>query len=247
MTPVEKLLAKYVQSVEKVFAEIKLSRTGVNIAPGKPGRVVDLAKRYFEDAKYYREMKRSDVGLAAIAYSEGVLDALRLLELVEFQWPTKEKDGTGGSGRNRTVVSASGTFDLLHLGHVKYLEEAKKAGGGNSELIVVVARDKTVEKRKGKRAVLPEDHRRALVEALMVVDAAILGFEDFSISDVIEKIRPDLIAVGYDQEGVESAVNKAITEQKVDVHVKKIGKFGKKELNSSSKIRRRIVESFKRP
>lgn len=246
MTPVEKLLAKYVQSVEKVFTEIKLSRSGVNIEPGKTGRVVDRAKRYFEDAKYYREKKRDDVGLASIAYSEGVLDALKLLDLVEFQWPMKKKEGTGKNGRNRTVVLASGTFDLLHLGHVKYLEEAKKAGGRNSELIVVVARDKTVEKRKGKRAVLPEDHRRALVEALKVVDAAILGFEDFSISDVIEKIRPDLIAVGYDQEGVESAVKKAITEQKVDVHVKKIGKFGKKELNSSSKIRRRIVESFKR-
>jgi FAD synthetase len=47
------------------------------------------------------------------------------------------------------VVVASGTFDLLHLGHVRFLEEAKKAGGKNAELIVIVARDSTVKARKG--------------------------------------------------------------------------------------------------
>ena len=45
-------------------------------------------------------------------------------------------------------VLASGVFDLLHLGHVKFLEEAKKTGGKNAELIVIIARDHTVEKTK---------------------------------------------------------------------------------------------------
>jgi len=56
-----------------------------------------------------------------------------------------------GKAGKKKVVLASGTFDLLHFGHVKYLEEAKKAGGKNAELIVIVARDSTVEKRKGKK------------------------------------------------------------------------------------------------
>jgi len=64
---------------------------------------------------------------------------------------------------DRKVVLAAGVFDLLHMGHVKFLEEAKKTGGENAELIVIVARDVTVEKRKGKRPVVPEEHRRALV------------------------------------------------------------------------------------
>jgi len=151
-----------------------------------------------------------------------------------------------GKAGKKKVVLASGTFDLLHLGHVKYLEEAKRAGGKNAELIVIVARDSTVEKRKGKKTVMPEDQRRSLVESLKVVDEAILGFEDFNIDKVIEKINPDVIAVGHDQEGIEREVRKAIAEKKFNVQVAKIGRFGKKELNSSSKIMRKIVESFKR-
>ncbi len=151
-----------------------------------------------------------------------------------------------GRKRKKKVVLASGTFDLLHLGHVKYLEEAKKAGGKNAELIVIVARDSTVEKRKGKKTVMPEDQRRSLVESLKVVDEAILGFESFNIDKVVEKINPDIIAIGHDQEGIEREVRKAIAEKKIKVQVVKIGRFGKKELNSSSKIMRKIVESFKR-
>jgi len=151
-----------------------------------------------------------------------------------------------GKARKKKIVLASGTFDLLHFGHVKYLEEAKKAGGENAELIVIVARDSTVEKRKRKKPVMPEDQRRSLVESLKVVDEAILGFEDFSIDEVIEKIRPDVIAVGHDQDGIEREVRKAIAEKKYNIQVAKIGRFGKKELNSSSKIMRKIIESFKR-
>jgi len=146
--------------------------------------------------------------------------------------------------KKRKVVLASGTFDLLHLGHVKFLEEAKKMGGENAELVVIVARDNTVKNRKGKKPVMPEDQRRALVESLKVVDEAILGLEDFSIDKVIEKIKPDIIAVGHDQNGIEKEVQKSIEKEKFDIEVAKIGRFGKRELDSSSKIMRKIIESF---
>jgi FAD synthetase len=146
--------------------------------------------------------------------------------------------------KKRKVVLASGTFDLLHLGHVKFLEEAKKMGGENAELVVIVARDNTVKNRKGKKPVMPEDQRRALVESLKVVDEAILGLEDFSIDKVIEKIKPDIIAVGHDQDGIEKEVQKSIEKEKFDIEVAKIGRFGKRELDSSSKIMRKIIESF---
>jgi len=144
------------------------------------------------------------------------------------------------------VVLASGTFDLLHLGHVKFLEEAKKTGGRNAKLLVIVARDKTVEKRKGVKPVMPEEHRRALVESLKVVDEAVLGYEEFDIGAVIEEIKPDVIAVGYDQEGIEEQVRKAVAQRKLPIQVIKIGKFGKDELNSSLKIKRKITELYKR-
>jgi len=146
--------------------------------------------------------------------------------------------------KKRKVVLASGTFDLLHLGHVRFLEEAKKAGGKDAELVVIVARDSTVKARKGKKPVMPEDQRRALVESLKVVDEAILGLEDFSIDKVIEKIKPDVIAVGHDQDGIEKEVLKAIEKEKFAIEVAKIGRFGKRELDSSSKIVRKIIESF---
>jgi FAD synthetase len=142
------------------------------------------------------------------------------------------------------VVLASGTFDLLHLGHVRFLEEAKKAGGKDAELVVIVARDSTVKARKGKKPVMPEDQRRALVESLKVVDEAVLGLEDFSIGKVIEEIKPDVIAVGHDQDGIKREVQKAIEQEKFDVEVVRIGRFGKRELDSSSKIMRKIIESF---
>ena len=147
---------------------------------------------------------------------------------------------------NKKIVLASGTFDLLHLGHVRFLEEAKKAGGKNAKLVVIVARDSTVEAQKGKTPVMPADQRRALVESLKVVDEAILGQEGISIEKVIENIKPEIIAVGHDQYGTEKQVLKAINENGLKIKVAKIGKFGKQELDCSSKIVRKIIDSVRK-
>jgi len=148
--------------------------------------------------------------------------------------------------KKRRIVLASGTFDLIHLGHIRYLEEAKKAGGRNAELIVIVARDSTVEKRKGEKPVMSENQRRALVESLKVVDEAVLGYRDFDIGKVIEKIKPDVIAVGHDQDGMEKTIRSYVRESELKIKVVKISKFGQNELSSSSKIKRKIVENFRR-
>jgi FAD synthetase len=148
--------------------------------------------------------------------------------------------------QKRRIVLASGVFDLLHLGHVRFLEEAKRAGGRNAELVVIIARDSIAGKRKREKPIMPENQRCALVASLRVVDCAILGFQKFNIGRVIDKIKPDVIAVGYDQEGVERAVRKYVEEKKLNVEIKRIGKFGEDELNSSSKIKQRIIEDYKR-
>ncbi len=144
----------------------------------------------------------------------------------------------------RKVVLASGVFDLLHLGHVKFLEEAKKMGGKKSRLIVIIARDRTVEKTKGRKPIMPENQRRALVESLRVVDEAVLGLEDFDIGDVIKTVKPDLVALGYDQTEVEQRVKAYVEKHKLKVRVVRVGKFEADELDSSSKIRQKIAEKF---
>jgi FAD synthetase len=148
--------------------------------------------------------------------------------------------------KTRKVVLAAGVFDLLHFAHVKYLEEAKKAGGPNAELVVIVARDSTVEKRRGEKPVIPENQRLALVDSLKVVNRAILGYEDFSIEKAIEQVKPDVIALGYDRSDITQTVKDYLKKKGLTTEIVKIGKFGEDELNSSSKIKQRIIEHYKR-
>lgn len=148
--------------------------------------------------------------------------------------------------KGKKIVLASGVFDLLHLGHVKFLEEAKKAGGEDAELIVIIARDRTVEDNKGRKPIMSENQRRALVESLNVVDEAVLGFEKFDLGHVIERVKPDVIALGYDQVDMEKDTRVYVDKNKLNVKVVRVDKFEEDELDSSSKIRQKIVEKFSR-
>ena len=150
------------------------------------------------------------------------------------------------SKSGKKIVLASGVFDLLHLGHVRFLEEAKKTGGKDAELIVIIARDSTVEKTKGRKPIISENQRRALVESLKVVDEAVLGYENFDLGEVIKHVKPDVIALGYDQVDVEKATKKYVNDHKLHIKVIRIGKFEEDALDSSSKIRQKIVENFVR-
>jgi FAD synthetase len=94
-----------------------------------------------------------------------------------------------------TLAMAFGTFSIIHPGHVYYLEKAREL---SDRLVVVVARDNTVKKIKGKNLV-PEEQRRRVVQALKPVDEAVLG----SLKDKyesVEKYSPDLVVLGPDQE-----------------------------------------------
>ena len=144
----------------------------------------------------------------------------------------------------RKVVLASGVFDLLHFGHVWFLEEARRAGGNNAKLIVIIATDNTVEKSKGRKPIMSEDQRRSLVKSLRVVDEAVLGYENMDIGEVIEKIKPNVIALGYDQADMENSVKSYIAKNKVPVEVVRIGKFAENALDSSSKIKQKIIDKL---
>jgi len=135
---------------------------------------------------------------------------------------------------------------LLHLGHVRFLEEAKKAGGKNAKLVVIIARDSTVEGTKGRKPIIPENQRLTLVKSLRVVDEAVLGFEEFDIGDVIQQIKPDVVALGYDQTQMLILVREYVTKHELQTQIVQIGRFDADELDSSSKIKQKIVEKSER-
>jgi len=140
-------------------------------------------------------------------------------------------------------VLATGVFDLLHIGHLRFLEESKKTGGPHSKLVVVVARDKTVRRRKGKGPIVPEDQRRELVAALRVVDRAILGREEIDLLGILKEVKPDIVCVGYDQDAIRAAVTRLVRKEELPVRVVRIRRFGPVGFNSSSKLKSRIAKA----
>lgn len=134
-------------------------------------------------------------------------------------------------------VMAVGVFDILHLGHVHYLTEAKARG---DELVVVVATDTTVRARKGE-PVFDEETRRRLVAALKPVDEAIVGREEDHLATV-ERVDPDLIALGYDQHHREQRLGEDLADRGLDgIEVERMPAF-ETELGSSRRIVERILE-----
>ncbi len=108
-------------------------------------------------------------------------------------------------GRSKIkVVFTGGVYDIIHPGHIFALSSAKKLG---DVLVVVVARDKNVEKNKGHSPLNNETQRLELVQALKFVDAAILGSERDTFETVM-KVMPDIIALGYDQKHDENELER---------------------------------------
>jgi FAD synthetase len=142
------------------------------------------------------------------------------------------------------IVLATGAFDLLHLGHVRFLEASKRKGGRGAKLIVVVARDKTVLNRKGQLPILPEDQRRELVGSLRAVDKAILGHTHLDLLGILMEVRPDIISVGYDQKQIKASVSRLLKKEHLSIRLVQIPKFGPGGLNSSTGIKRRVARRW---
>ena len=87
----EELVSKYIGSAERVFCEMEIAETRTNIDVLNVKNVLESAKAYLEDAKYYRDKKKFEVSLTSVAYCEGLLDALKLLGAVKFEWSVKRK------------------------------------------------------------------------------------------------------------------------------------------------------------
>ncbi|NYT01292.1 MAG: FAD synthase [Methanosarcinales archaeon] len=138
-----------------------------------------------------------------------------------------------------TRVLATGTFDLIHPGHLLYLEQSRALG---QELVVIVARDVNVKHKP--KPVVPEDQRLKMVSALKVVDRAVLG----SVDDMFQPIRdlkPDVITLGYDQHFDEARLEKELTARNIEARVVRIGAHDSCSLCSSRRIVAKIADRIR--
>ncbi|MBU1165097.1 FAD synthase [Patescibacteria group bacterium] len=130
-----------------------------------------------------------------------------------------------------TKVIVFGTFDILHPGHLDFFKQAKKFA---QKLIVVVARDVNVKKIKHKKPLNNEKDRLKLVSELNVVDNSVLGNLNNPYK-IIQKVKPDVICLGYDQKIFTDNLSNNFPKIKI-VRLKAY----KRNINKSSKFKNLI-------
>ncbi len=85
----EELVTKYIISTEKVLKEMQCTKGLITVTEEGVDNVLGYVTAYLEDAKYYKAQKKFETSLTSVAYCEGLLDALKLLGAVKFEWPAK--------------------------------------------------------------------------------------------------------------------------------------------------------------
>ena len=135
-------------------------------------------------------------------------------------------------------VMATGTFDILHPGHVLFLKKAKELGGEDAVLAVVIARDSTVEQRK-RIPIIPQEQRLEMIKSLKPVDEAYLG-HDGDMFKIVEEINPDIIAIGSDQDHDVIKLQSALDKRGINAKAMRVEDYMFGELDSTCKIIRRI-------
>jgi FAD synthetase len=136
-------------------------------------------------------------------------------------------------------VVATGTFDLLHPGHIYYLEESRKLG---DELYVIVARDANV--RHKPRPIVSEDQRVKIIQSLRVADHVVLG-DKTDMFRPIEEILPAVITFGFNQHFDEKKIRRALEERGLaGIDLVRIGPSEEYPLCSSRRIIKEILARY---
>ncbi len=133
------------------------------------------------------------------------------------------------------TVMCFGTFDLLHLGHLHYFQQAKQHG---DHLIVVIARDVT-KQRQAKQIIFSEHERKQLVEQLDVVDEVVLGNVEDHFKIIQEK-TPDIICLGYDHPIREEVLQQKLTTLGLFPDIKRMKSY-QPEKHKSSLLKEKIL------
>ena len=160
-------------------------------------------------------------------------------ELVKENLVDQDKKTLTEKGRNSLkVVLAGGVFDIIHPGHIHTLKDAKALG---DVLVVVVATDNTSVKMKKRRPLHDQEQRRELVNSLSMVDLCLVGQEE-DIFKTVDLVRPQVIALGYDQTHQEKFIIDGCKRIKLDAKVARLESPIPE--SSSSKIQKEYGEAI---
>jgi len=160
-------------------------------------------------------------------------------QLIKNQLVNEDRNTLTEIGRNSLhVVLAGGVFDIIHPGHIYTLNAAKALG---DVLVVVVATDNTSEKMKKRRPLHTQEQRQELVNSLSMVDLCLVGQED-DIFKTVDRVRPQIIALGYDQVHQEKFITDGCKRIKLEAKVARLQSPIPE--SSSSKIEKEYGESI---
>jgi FAD synthetase len=133
---------------------------------------------------------------------------------------------------SKKKVMVFGTFDILHLGHISLFRQARKFG---DYLIAVVGRDSTVENLKKTKPIHTENERLSLLREIKLIDQTVLG-DKKQFYNVVINLKPDIIALGYDQTFFVDDLKKIIKDKKLPIKIVRMKAFESKKFKSK-KIR----------
>jgi glycerol-3-phosphate cytidylyltransferase/FAD synthetase len=139
--------------------------------------------------------------------------------LIKNQLVNEDRNTLTEVGRSSLhVVLAGGVFDIIHPGHIHTLDAAKALG---DVLVVVVATDNTSEKMKKRKPLHTQEQRQELVNSLSMVDLCLVGQEE-DIFKTVNRVRPQIIALGYDQVHQEKFITDGCKKIKLDAKVARL-------------------------
>jgi len=170
--------------------------------------------------------------------SEDIINS-EIDDLIKNQFVNEDRNSLTEKGRNSLcVVLAGGVFDIIHPGHIHTLNAAKELG---DVLVVVVATDNTAVKMKKRRPLHAQEQRQELVNSLSTVDLCLIGQED-DIFKTVNHVKPQIIALGYDQVHQEKFITEGCKKIKLDAKVARLQSPIPE--SSSSKIQKEYGESI---
>jgi FAD synthetase len=137
-------------------------------------------------------------------------------------------------------VLVAGTFDIIHAGHIFFINEAAKLG----DVYVVVSTDKNAQRFKGQKPTIPQEQRLEVVKGLKNVKVAKLGRPDNDTLKTVEEINPDIILLGPSQKYDIETLKQGLKEKGLNnIIIKRLEKYyDKYSLHSSSLIKKKVID-----